>query len=108
MAKEIEISKENIFERPAFLNSMPTRGKRYKQASFDAERIKKLSATACISYTVAEFVEKYAVRGKLKQACSGIKTYFRKKRGLKDPRIEESDGRIWMWDVWTAGRGGKK
>ena len=104
--KEIPASvKENIFQRPDFLNQLPSKEGRAKEGrgmniALLAEKLKNCNNDECVIYTADEFSKKFVLAGKtMKYILNYVKNDLKKRYKMDKVRhyIDDKDGRVYFW-----------
>ncbi len=101
---EKEVLRKNVFSRPTFLDSMPTRGDKARAISMLAEQLKAMSSSECVAYKVPDFVEKFkADKYPLSKEMQYVRNQLKSAYGVKHPRVVNHEETIYFW----AGFNGK-
>ena len=94
---ETDALKQNVFQRPSFLDDVPTRGEKARAIHTLSKKLKIIKDTECVIYTANEFVEKFKAKD-INKTLSYAKNELKKRYGIKKVRSHQDEtGRIYIW-----------
>jgi len=94
---EVEHLRQNIFQRPSFLDDVPLRGDKARAIHSLSKKLKLIKDTECVVYTVTEFSEKFKAKN-IKATLSYVKTELKRRYGIKKVKTHQDEtGRIYIW-----------
>ena len=92
--------RKNIFERPDFLNSLPSKGGKAMAIAKLSEKMKLCKSTETVVYTFEEMKERFPSKSSLKQDVAYIQSQLRYvyKRAHIRTHIDNESQRVYFWE----------
>ena len=99
--------RKNVFKRPEFLDSMPSKGQRGREIALISSKLKAMSGDEAIVHDIVEFCERFKCEIEvLPKIIQYIKTQLKNNYGIKTPRVHHDihNGKIYIWAVGLKGQ----
>ena len=95
---EKEVLRKNVFSRPTFLDSLPSRGEKAKAIALLSEQLKNMNSTECVALKVPDFIDRFkADKYPLPRELTYVRTQLRVAYGVKNPKIACHDSMVYIW-----------
>lgn len=105
---EKEVLRKNVFSRPTFLDSMPTRGEKARAIALLSEQLKNMSSSECVAYKVPDFIDKFkADKYPLPREMSYVRNQLKTAYGVKSPKVICQDSTVYIWTGFSGNGNGK-
>ena len=98
--QEVTELRNNIVQRPSFLDTLPQRGTKGKAVAILSAKIKQCANSETVVYTIQEFNERFDVKKDMKYEITYIKTQLRTNYGHTKVKsyFDNEMGRVYFWE----------